>query len=61
VDDLVAAVTKAGYGLAPVPPPAAHWCSLVCIRRTRRHAISALGHGSPVFTSVSVPCSTPRA
>src|SRR5664280_1779796 len=33
----------------------AHRCNLVCIRRTRGQACSKLGHGSPVFTSASLP------
>jgi len=37
---------------------AAQWCSLVCIRRTRRSASYGSGHGSPVITSASVPCSS---
>ena len=40
---------------------AAHRCSLACIRRTRRVDPDGSGHGSPVFTSVSVPCSSSRA
>lgn len=40
---------------------AAHRCSLACIRRTRRSAQYGSGHGSQVFTGVSVHCSVSRA
>ena len=29
----------------------AHWCSFVCITRTRRSASTGSGHGAPIFTS----------
>jgi hypothetical protein len=40
---------------------AAHRCSLACILRTRDSAPSGAAHGSPAFTSASVPCSASRA